>query len=158
MSLTKKQIQTLELNDQITLLKKQTNLLKRQLSELRNRCFSLEQALGYSSTGTTLLSKFTKVFSDLKEAKENVHYWYITHKDLLKTHEELKIELNSDKKYRYKASKFEKLARGFHIEREEARSIALFLKDRLRWKDRKSTYRWLEHCEQDKPWLKGVAK
>jgi len=93
MRLTKKQIQTLELNDQITVLKKQNNLQKRQLSELR-----------------------------------------------------------------YKASKFEKLARGFHIDREEARSIALFLKDRLRWKDRKSTYRWLEHCEQDKTWLKGGAK
>jgi hypothetical protein len=151
MSLNKTQVQLIELQDQHSADKKIIKSIRRELKQARSRCRELEQALGYSSTGETLLLKFTKAIGERNEAKKEAHYWRVTYQDVQR-------QLQSDDKFRTKASKFEKAAFRFHKEREEARSIALFLKSRMRLRERESTYRWLEVCEQENPWLRGGSQ
>ena len=151
MSLSKTQVQLIGLQDQHIADKKIIKSIRRELKESRLRCRELENALRYSSKGETLLTKFTKAIGELNEAKKEAHYWRVTYERDMR-------ELESDDEIRAKASKFEKAAFRFHKEREEARSIALFLKYRLRRRERETTYRWLEACEQENLWLKEGSK
>jgi len=151
MSLSKTQVQLIGLQDQHIADKKIIKSIRRELKQSRLRCRELEKALRYSSKGETLLTKFTNAISELHKFKNEAHYWRVTYENQMR-------ELESGDEIRQKASKFEKAAFRFHKERDEARSIVLFLKDRLRLRERESTYRWLEVCEQENQWLKGGSK
>jgi hypothetical protein len=55
-----------------TALMLDSNRLKEELAELKERCEKLEKAMKYSPSGESLLSKFIQATQDIHEAREEI--------------------------------------------------------------------------------------
>lgn len=49
-----------------------SNRLKEELAEIKERCEKLEKAMKYSPSGESLLSKFIQATQDIHEAREEI--------------------------------------------------------------------------------------
>lgn len=72
-----------------------SNRLKEELAEIKERCEKLEKAMKYSPSGESLLSKFIQATQDAHEAKETIkgdnEAWIELNEELKDTREKLRF-------------------------------------------------------------------